>query len=228
MGHCAPQCRRRCGKMPNVQAVTFPKAALHFSISLRVPTDTRTCWARTGQTRPAKVFSAARARTIMPPGQTSTMNLPVWEGTKENLCLDEFAGQSFDYVVTACDNARDNCPVLPSSAKRIHWSFEDPAAVEGTAEVRLAVPPHSRSDSRARQQVLCRTRLKTPGTRRSSRAIEYPRQHRRETAAIRSPTLNARNPGQRRTPWWMAAKPGPAGEARLPKRLYKRSLSCNR
>jgi arsenate reductase len=53
--------------------------------------------------------------------------------------VGEFAGQSFDYVVTVCDNARDNCPVFPSNAKRIHWSFEDPAAMEGSDEVRLAV-----------------------------------------------------------------------------------------
>ena len=52
--------------------------------------------------------------------------------------VDEFAGQSFDYVVTVCDNARDICPVFPAGTERIHWSFEDPAAVEGTEEERLA------------------------------------------------------------------------------------------
>ena len=52
--------------------------------------------------------------------------------------VDEFAGQFFDYLVTVCDNARDNCPVFPSNAERIHWSFEDPAAVGGSEEVRLA------------------------------------------------------------------------------------------
>jgi hypothetical protein len=41
-------------------------------------------------------------------------------------------------AMTVCDNARDNCPVFPSNATRIHWGFEDPAAVEGTEEVRLA------------------------------------------------------------------------------------------
>ena len=46
--------------------------------------------------------------------------------------VDEFSGQSFDYVVTVCDNARDSCPVFPAGTARIHWSFEDPAAVEGS------------------------------------------------------------------------------------------------
>ena len=52
--------------------------------------------------------------------------------------VNEFEGQAFDYVVTVCDNARDNCPVFPAGTERIHWSFEDPAAVQGTEEERLA------------------------------------------------------------------------------------------
>jgi arsenate reductase len=52
--------------------------------------------------------------------------------------VDEFSGQAIDYVVTVCDNARDTCPVFPAGTERIHWSFEDPAAVQGTDEERLA------------------------------------------------------------------------------------------
>ena len=51
--------------------------------------------------------------------------------------VDEFAGQTFDLVVTVCDNARDTCPVFPA-VERLHWSFEDPAALEGTEAERLA------------------------------------------------------------------------------------------
>lgn len=52
--------------------------------------------------------------------------------------VDEFAGQPFDYVVTVCDNAKESCPVFLSGTRRFHWSFEDPAAVEGTEEQRIA------------------------------------------------------------------------------------------
>jgi arsenate reductase len=52
--------------------------------------------------------------------------------------VDEFLGQQFRYVITVCDNAKESCPVFPGRAERIHWSFEDPAAVEGTAEERKA------------------------------------------------------------------------------------------
>lgn len=52
--------------------------------------------------------------------------------------VDEFVGQTFDVVVTVCDHARDNCPVFPGAARRIHWSFEDPAAAAGSEEERMA------------------------------------------------------------------------------------------
>jgi arsenate reductase len=52
--------------------------------------------------------------------------------------VDEFGGQTFDYVITVCDNAKESCPVFPATTKRIHWSLEDPAAVKGTEEERLA------------------------------------------------------------------------------------------
>ena len=52
--------------------------------------------------------------------------------------VDEFAGQEFAYVITVCDNAQESCPVFPAEIERIHWSFDDPAAVEGSEEERLA------------------------------------------------------------------------------------------
>jgi arsenate reductase (thioredoxin) len=64
--------------------------------------------------------------------------------------VDEFAGQNFDYVVTVCDNAKASCPVFPGNTKRIHWSFDDPAAVEGSHEQRLAAFRRVRDELRGR------------------------------------------------------------------------------
>ncbi len=53
--------------------------------------------------------------------------------------VTEFAGQTFDYVVTVCDQARQTCPVFPGVHESLHWGYEDPAAAEGTEQERLAV-----------------------------------------------------------------------------------------
>jgi arsenate reductase len=53
--------------------------------------------------------------------------------------VTEFAGQSFDYVVTVCDQARQTCPVFPGVHESLHWGYEDPAEATGTEEERLTV-----------------------------------------------------------------------------------------
>ncbi len=48
---------------------------------------------------------------------------------------DQFVSQSFDYVVTVCDNAHDACPVFIGTVKhRVHIGFDDPADAVGTEE----------------------------------------------------------------------------------------------
>jgi arsenate reductase (thioredoxin) len=53
--------------------------------------------------------------------------------------VDKFAGQKFDYVLTVCDKAKESCPIFPGQSIRLHRNFEDPAAMEGSVEERLAV-----------------------------------------------------------------------------------------
>lgn len=49
----------------------------------------------------------------------------------------EFVAQSFDYVITVCDDAERECPAFPGGGARIHWSFPDPAAATGTDAEKL-------------------------------------------------------------------------------------------
>jgi arsenate reductase len=52
--------------------------------------------------------------------------------------VDEFVGQDLEFVITVCDNAKETCPIFPGTSKKLHWSFDDPAAVEGPEDARLA------------------------------------------------------------------------------------------
>ena len=64
--------------------------------------------------------------------------------------VEEFAGQDFDYVITVCDNAREQCPIFPGPVRRVHWSFDDPAAAGGDEAARLSVFRRVRDEIRAR------------------------------------------------------------------------------
>lgn len=48
--------------------------------------------------------------------------------------VDEYAAVPFDYVITVCDHANEVCPVFPSSAKKFHHNFPDPARATGSEE----------------------------------------------------------------------------------------------
>jgi len=52
--------------------------------------------------------------------------------------LKEFADQSFDYVITLCDEAQEACPVFPGTTQQ-HFGFMDPARASGTEDQVLAV-----------------------------------------------------------------------------------------
>ena len=54
--------------------------------------------------------------------------------------VDTYLGKIlFQYLITVCDDADKNCPtVWPGVNARMHWSFQDPAAVEGSEEEKLA------------------------------------------------------------------------------------------
>ena len=48
--------------------------------------------------------------------------------------LNEYLDQSFDYVITVCDNAAANCPIFSGPVEKLHWPFDDPAQATGSED----------------------------------------------------------------------------------------------
>lgn len=48
--------------------------------------------------------------------------------------VDEYQGIDFDFLITVCDHARENCPYFPTKAIKFHENFPDPAKAKGSEE----------------------------------------------------------------------------------------------
>ena len=48
--------------------------------------------------------------------------------------IDEYSDIAFDWIITVCDHAKENCPYFPSKAERFHHNFPDPAKATGNPE----------------------------------------------------------------------------------------------
>ncbi|MCK5075830.1 MAG: arsenate reductase ArsC [Calditrichia bacterium] len=65
------------------------------------------------------------------------LEIDISNGIPEN--VDKYVSQSFDYVITVCDNAKETCPVFNGEVKNImHIGFDDPADATGTEQEILA------------------------------------------------------------------------------------------
>ncbi len=61
------------------------------------------------------------------------------------------AGKRYSYVVTVCDEtAAERCPVFPGTMQRLHWSFRDPSALQGSHEEKLAATREIRNQIKRR------------------------------------------------------------------------------
>lgn len=66
--------------------------------------------------------------------------------------VEEYAGQPFGTVITVCDHARESCPAFPGCTRCLHWSLEDPAAVQGPRDSQYEVFRRVRDEIRHRLQ----------------------------------------------------------------------------
>jgi arsenate reductase len=67
--------------------------------------------------------------------------------------VEQFIGQHFDYVITVCDKAKENCPAFPGVPNQFHWPFDDPCKTIGGDDARLAAFRRVRDRIHARLMV---------------------------------------------------------------------------
>ena len=84
----------------------------------------------------ANVYSAGIETHGLNPGAVAIMkedDIDISGHTSNH--VDEYEGIEWDYIITVCDHAKENCPFIPSkNAVRIHHDFTDPSKAQGTKE----------------------------------------------------------------------------------------------
>jgi hypothetical protein len=80
---------------------------------------------------PPGLLEAERYKTGPPEAIAVVKELGIDPGTAQSTPMSS-QGQSFDYVITVCDNSNESCPAFPGRTKLNHKAFEDPAAFQGT------------------------------------------------------------------------------------------------
>lgn len=83
----------------------------------------------------AKVYSAGIETHGVNPKAIQVMaedHIDISHHTSNN--VEEYINIPFDYLITVCDNANENCPYFPGKMHRFHYNFPDPAKAQGTPE----------------------------------------------------------------------------------------------
>jgi arsenate reductase len=88
----------------------------------------------------ANIYSAGIETHGLNPGAVSILKedgIDITHHTSNH--VNEYDSVNFDYIITVCDHANENCPFIPSkNALRLHHNFFDPSKLEGSAEEKHA------------------------------------------------------------------------------------------
>lgn len=85
-----------------------------------------------------EIFSAGTKPSMVRPEAIKALaEVGIDISANRSKSVDEFADEEIDFVLTVCDNAKENCPYFTAKTALVHHSFADPAAIEGDEETRL-------------------------------------------------------------------------------------------
>lgn len=93
-----------------------------------------------------KVFSAGiETHGVNPRAIASMKEVDIDISNHTSNHVDEYSEVDFDHIITVCDHARENCPYIPSQAKRFHHDFPDPAKAVGNETEIMTSFRHTRN-----------------------------------------------------------------------------------
>ena len=83
-------------------------------------------------------FSAGTEATSVRPEAVAVMNeIGIDISGHTSKTLEPFMGDSFSWLITVCDQAKESCPTVPGVRQQAHWSIDDPSGIEGDEATRL-------------------------------------------------------------------------------------------
>ena len=98
-----------------------------------------------------EAFSAGTEATLVRPLAIQVMaEVGVDLSDQYSKTYEQFFDQPFDYIITVCDQARENCPHFPKVVHRIHWWLPDPSIAIGTQAEQLEIYRQVRESLRLR------------------------------------------------------------------------------
>jgi arsenate reductase (thioredoxin) len=96
-----------------------------------------------------EVYSAGTEATSVRPQAIAVMDeIGIDISGQRSKTLGRYLKEPFDWVITVCDTARQNCPVFPGVEQTAHWGVDDPT--EATDADRLEAFRRARDDLRNR------------------------------------------------------------------------------
>jgi arsenate reductase len=105
-----------------------------------------------------EAFSAGTHATVVRPEAVAVMaEIGIDISSQRSKNVEAYEGGRFEWVITVCDQARQECPVFPGAEHSAHWGIDDPGEIEGDEPARMGAFRMARDELRNRIRFLILT-----------------------------------------------------------------------